>query len=162
WDGKPPKTGGTGAIAREACAGGIPVVWLTTKDEAPPRLITQIDSGGPRASGADRTETELTDALVAVFAAPAPSSDPSSAPAGLPTARGNPPRLCPAYAAPRRTATGGRPRFVLPLPSFAQRSHDWDSFLGEAPPATDLHARIRRVLLPRCAWADTLAVYYSQ
>ena len=165
WDGKPPKTGGTGAIAREACAGGIPVVWLTTQDEAPPRLITQIDSGGPRASSADCTETELTDALVAVFAAPAPSSDPSSARAGLErylTERWKPRCLFTAYDALRRIANGRRPRFVLPLPSFGQRSHDWDSFLGEAPPATDLHARIRRVLLPRCAWADTLAVYYSQ
>jgi hypothetical protein len=40
WDGKPPKAGGTGAVVREAAAGGIPVVWLSTENDEPPRLIT--------------------------------------------------------------------------------------------------------------------------
>src|SRR5207247_1537601 len=37
WDGKPPKTGGTGAFAKNAFEGGIPVVWLSTHDDQPPR-----------------------------------------------------------------------------------------------------------------------------
>src|SRR5262252_3357893 len=30
WDGKPPRPAGTGSIAREAVAAGIPVIWLST------------------------------------------------------------------------------------------------------------------------------------
>src|SRR5262245_28469721 len=65
WDGKPPKTGGTGAIAREAFTGGIPVVWLSTEQDAPPRLITSFsDEGVPTASNADCTTSELQTALI--------------------------------------------------------------------------------------------------
>ena len=86
WDGKPPKIGGTGAIAREAFTGGIPVVWLSTVEDAPPRLITRFsDDGAPTASSADCTKSELQAALIPIFAAPAAAShdEPDSAGAGL-------------------------------------------------------------------------------
>src|SRR6267142_128598 len=41
WDGKPAKAAGTGAVVREAAAGGIPVIWLSTGSEGPARLITR-------------------------------------------------------------------------------------------------------------------------
>ena len=46
WDGEAPKPGGTGAIAREAFEGRIPVVWISTIEDRPPRLITEFDDGG--------------------------------------------------------------------------------------------------------------------
>ncbi len=167
WDGKPPKTGGTGAIAREAFTGGIPAVWLSTVEDVPPRLITGFsDSGDPTASSADCTQSELTAALIPIFAAPSAAShdEPDSTGAGLARYLGEawrPRCLFTAYDALRRVATRQLPRLYLPLPSFEQRCRDWDSFLQSAPQALDLHRRIRDVLLPRHAWADTLALYYS-
>src|SRR5262249_25593077 len=82
WDGKPPEAGGTGAVAREAVSGGIPVVWLSTQDEAPPRLITDFAADGtPAAAATDCTRSELMAALVAILAPPSRPS--SSARAGL-------------------------------------------------------------------------------
>src|SRR5690349_11147160 len=51
WDGKPAKAAGTGTVVREAAAGGIPVIWLSTEDEVPPRLITRAPTmGDPQAA----------------------------------------------------------------------------------------------------------------
>jgi hypothetical protein len=165
WDGRPPNPGGTGAVTREAVAGGIPVVWLATEHEEPPRLITRFAAdGAPATSGSDCTKTELMDALALIFAPPARDHQSSSARAGLERylAEGWKDRcLFAGYDALRRVASRQLPRLVLTFPSFEERCHDWDSFLKSAPDAADLHERIRRVLLPRAIFADTLAVYYS-
>ena len=84
WDGKPPKAGGTGAVVREAAAGGIPVVWLSTEDEAPPRLITRTPTDGdPQAAAFEWNDTALTAVLAPDLAAPERSPAPNSARAGL-------------------------------------------------------------------------------
>ena len=66
WDGEPPQPGGTGAIAREAFDGHIPVVWLMTTEDLPPRLITGFDddeqSGRARRRLHRRTALERADA----------------------------------------------------------------------------------------------------
>jgi len=160
WDGKPPRTGGTGAVVREAAAGGIPVVWLSAQDDAPARLIMHMPTAGdPQASASECTEAALLATLTAAFAAPT-----RSARAGLERYLGERwKRRCwfTAYDALRRVARGRLPRLTLPLPSFERRCHDWDSFLASAPSAAGLRERIGHVLAPRHAWADTLAVYYS-
>jgi hypothetical protein len=166
WDGKPPKPGGTGAIAREASAGGIPVVWLSTEGDTPPRLITHFTRETPTTSDRDCSTAELTAALAPIFVPPARSSGhrPDVARAGLERFLGEtwkPRCLFTAYDTLRRVANGRLPRLVLPLPSFAERCRDWDSFLKTSPQALDLQERIRRVLLPRYAFTDALAVYYS-
>src|SRR5882724_6340361 len=64
WDGKPPKAGGTGAVVREAAAGGIPVIWLSTENEAPPRLITRTPTiGDPQTAASPYTDAALAAAL---------------------------------------------------------------------------------------------------
>jgi len=60
WDGTPPKPGGTGALAKEAHEGGVPVVWISTGSDHTPRLISDFDdSGDPIAADADCTEGPL-------------------------------------------------------------------------------------------------------
>ena len=168
WDGEPPKPGGTGAVAREAFDGGIPVVWLLTTEDRTPRLITGFDlAGNPVAPDADCTDGPLASALMPVFAAPAPTA--------LGDARGSA-RNClerflaerwrgrfyfSAYDLLQRIATLRRPRPIIRAPAFELRRAEWDSFLAAAPDADNLQARLRDVLLPRFIWADTLAVHFS-
>jgi hypothetical protein len=165
WDGKPPKAGGTGAVVREAAAGGIPVVWLSTENEAPARLITRAPAiGEPQAAASQWTDAALAAALAPDLTAPEPSPAPDSARAGLERYLGERWKRrswFTAYDALRRVARGLMPRLTLPLPSFEQRCRDWDSFLASVPAAANLRERIGAVLAPRHAWADTLAVHYS-
>jgi hypothetical protein len=166
WDGKPPKAGGTGAVVREAAAGGIPVVWLSTENEGPARLIIRTPAiDDPHAATSECNDAALTAALAPDLAAPERSPAPDSARAGLERYLAEHWRRrswFTAYDALRRVAHGLMPRLTLPLPSFEQRCRDWDSFLASAPAAANLRERIGAVLAPRHAWADTLAVHYSQ
>jgi hypothetical protein len=91
WDGKPPRVAGTGAIARQALDGGIPVVWIATDDNHSrvrkdqhsannklasaedhiPRLIVRFDENGdPDAPETDCTNGSLAAAVQRVFALP--------------------------------------------------------------------------------------------
>jgi hypothetical protein len=47
WDGEPPKPGGSGAVAREACERNIPVVWLATGGDFPIALIEAFRDDKP-------------------------------------------------------------------------------------------------------------------
>src|SRR5262245_39809477 len=47
WDGEPPKPGGTGAVARDACERGMPVVWLATGEDFPISLIESFRDDKP-------------------------------------------------------------------------------------------------------------------
>ena len=47
WDGEDPKPGGTGAIVKEACEGGISVVWLSTDSDREPVRIERFEGGTP-------------------------------------------------------------------------------------------------------------------
>jgi hypothetical protein len=166
WDGKPPKAGGTGAVVREAAAGGIPVIWLSTENEGPARLITRTPVvGDPQAAASQCTDAALVAALAPNLTAPGPSSTLDSTRVGLERYLGERWKRrtwFTAYDALRRVASGRLPRIALSLPSLEQRCRDWDSFLTSAPTATNLRERIGAVLAPRHAWADTLAVHYSQ
>ena len=72
WDGMPPDPGGTGALAKEAHQGGVPVIWLSTMGNNPtPRLITEFDEHDiPIAPNADCTEGPLKSALRPIFNGP--------------------------------------------------------------------------------------------
>jgi hypothetical protein len=175
WDGRPPQPGGTGAIAREAFAGGIPVVWLAVGEARPPRLITEFDhQGTPIAADADCTAGSLTQVLSALVSAPrAAGNSTQGSTQGSPqdTARASLDRylgerwrsrsVFAAYDGLRRVATRRLPRLFVPHTPFDQRRHDWDAFLQSAPDATDMAERVTNVLLPRFIWADTLAVHFS-
>jgi len=165
WDGKPPKAGGTGAVVREAAAGGIPVIWLSTENDEPPRLITRTPTlSDPQAAAFEWNDTALTAVLAPDLAVPERSPTPDSARAGLERYVGEywkQRTWFTAYDALRRVARGLMPRIALSLPSLEQRCRDWDSLLAAAPAATNLRERISAVLAPRHAWADTLAIHYS-
>jgi len=165
WDGKPAKAAGTGAVVREAAAGGIPVIWLSTEAEAPPRLIARAPTAGdPQAAAYEWNDTALTAVLAPDLAAPERSTAPDSARAGLErylAERWRRRNWFTAYDGLRRVARGLMPRLMLVQPTFEERCRDWDSFLASAPAAANLSERIGAVLAPRHAWADTLAVHYS-
>jgi hypothetical protein len=167
WDGTQVKPGETGAIAKKAHEGGIPVIWLSTIIERPPRLIADFDEkGGPIASEADCTEGPLISALKPIF--DGPSVDPghfSRAPqdALIEYYRETWRSHCCfiVYDFLTRIASLRRPRAVIRLRPFVEQGSDWNTFFHSAPSADKLVDRIRQVLLPRFVWADTLAVYFS-
>lgn len=168
WDGLPPKPGGTGAIAREAHVGGIPVVWIAARDTREPRLIVGFGlDGTPQADAGDCTQETLCPVLLEIVGPPEidkADAREGASPAGLKRYLGERWRrycMFPAYDALRRVALGTLPRLLISYPSFDQRTHDWDEFMKCAPDANSLHARINSVLLPRYVWADTLAVHFS-
>jgi len=165
WDGKPAKAAGTGAVVREAAAGGIPVIWLSTETDAPPRLIARAPTAGDAEAAAfEWNDTALTAVLAPDLAAPERSPAYDSARAGLErylAERWRRRNWFSAYDALRRVARGLMPRLWLLQPSFDERCRDWDSFLASAPAAANLREHIGAVLVPRHAWADTLAVHYS-
>jgi hypothetical protein len=164
WDGRPPKTGGTGALAREAVDGGIPVVWLSTReDPLVPRLITEFDrAGAPVRSDADCTKGPLTEKLMEIFAGPlAAEHEQRQGLDGFCAERW--PQACylPFYDLLKRCANLQRPRFVIRSNPYDKRLHEWDKFIGVAPAAGPLQQRIKDILMPRYVWSDSLAVHFS-
>jgi hypothetical protein len=166
WDGFPPRRGGTGAVARQASAEGIPVIWISTRDDRDPLLIAGFDEqGAPVASPAALKEHALAAVLKGAFSVPAGSSR-EAAPGSIGLSdylRERWPRRVSlsAYDALCRLAGGRLPRLAPIQRSLTERAHDWSAFLQSAPQANDLRERLIGILLPRAAWADALAVHYS-
>jgi len=187
WDGKPPGVAGTGAIARHAFDGGIPVIWIkadhkrtsATKNEHSasnarvsathnvPRLIVGFhENGDPDTPDTDCTSGSLEGALQEIFALPSKMARVSrkSPRARLhdfyeESWRGF--TIWSTYDILKRVANFQIPRLVIPIEPFDKRCSEWNYFIAAAPVATDLTARFRNVLLSRYVWADTLAVYFS-
>jgi Protein of unknown function (DUF4231) len=177
WDGKAPKVGGTGALARSAFEGGIPVVWLSTTDNAPPRLITGLGPRGPTTAGADCTKGPLLAALLPIFSVGASAAGR----AGRRSARGRLARFLRERWRPRcysfvydllkRIVSLRLPRLVIKSRSLEERRKDWDKFIADAPHTGDpsrgdidrgnLRSKLGPVLLERYAWADALAEHYA-
>jgi hypothetical protein len=166
WDGHPPRTAGTGAMARHALEGGIPVVWIATEHDHVPRLIDKFDERGhPIAPQVDCTKGPLLAVLRSILDGPSAVADgPISPRGGLQEFYRQAWRECcrlPFFDMLKRGASHQRPRWTIPLLSFDDRRGEWASFLKDAPDAFDLRGCIDDVLLPRYLWADTLAIYYS-
>ena len=166
WDGRPPSPGGTGEMVRKAHSAGIPVLWLSTRDDRAPRLLMGFDSAGdPVAADADCTERALLDKLAPIFSMPGgESADGRQSPTGTERFLAEGWRAgCSfvVYDAIKRVANRQMPRLTIAFKPLQQRLGEWEQFIALTPPTKDLHERIRSVLLPRYLWADTLAVYYS-
>jgi hypothetical protein len=165
WDGFPPRRGGTGAVARQACAEGIPVIWISTREDRHPLLIAGFDEqGAPVVSPAALTEHTIATALEAAFSVPARATRIGSGSIRLADyLREQWPRRfsLSAYDVLCRLAGGRLPRFALIQRSPTERAHDWSAFLQSAPQVNDLREGLIGILLPRAAWADALAVHYS-
>lgn len=166
WDGEAPKPGGTGAIAQEACDGGVPVVWIATGGDQGVSLIASFDDGKPVRAREAWSAQALQRSLDPILAAP---------PADAFGQRSQRQRLDQFYAetwpAPTRASsfdllkrwtTGQRPlRLTIPTEPCAAMVARFSEFVDEAPAAGTLSQRLKDVLAPRHAWADALAVKFS-
>jgi hypothetical protein len=176
WDGKTPKTGGTGALARQAYEEGIPVVWLATLGDPTPHLIVRFEKDGrPKEGAADCTEGPLLEALKLVFNVPgAAEGREAKAPVHAHRfleERWHPRCYCMVYDFLKQIASMKMPRLAVPFRSFAERCQEWDEFLNAAPVSSEpaysghdggtLRSRVKSILLERFIWADTLAEFYA-
>ncbi len=167
WDGRPPKTGGTGAIAKNAFEGGIPVVWLSTAEEHPPRLIRGFDKrGDPIAPEADCTSGPLQATLQDMLAPPSQTvrgarRSARSALAQFYREHWRASCYFPVFDLLKRVANRQPLRFVIRSDPFETLLRGWDKFITDAPDADNLRRRLREVLVPRYVWADALAIYFS-
>ena len=69
WDGERPKPGGTGAVARDARDGGIPVVWIATGGDHPIALIESFRDDQPVRAAERWSEQTLQATLDPILAA---------------------------------------------------------------------------------------------
>jgi hypothetical protein len=167
WDGKEPKPGGTGAIAQKACEGGIPVAWIATGDERPPALIESFRNDQPVRSAVEWGEQMLMAALDPILAAPSSDSfgGRHSARARLDqfyAERWRPTCWAPGFDLLKRWTSGQRPlRLAIPSEPITALEADFNQLVDDAPDAGALSRRLRDMLAPRYAWADSLAVYFS-
>jgi hypothetical protein len=168
WDGEAPKPGGTGAIVREALDGGIPVVWLATGGEHPIALIESFKNEQPVRAFDEWSERVLQTRLAPILSAPSPDR----------AGRRRSPRTrlehyysetwptssrASGFDLLRRLATRQRPlRLTIPAASQAELAANVTKLVGDAPDAGALSQRLRDVVAPRHAWADALAVQFSQ
>lgn len=167
WDGKSAKVGGTGALARRAFEGGIPVVWISTAEDRIARLVSFDESGQPNAADVDCMDGPLQAALKPIFGAVTDDHGLGRRSVGARlqnflTEKWR--RRCyfTAYDFLKRAANARMPRVAIPLPSFEDRSREWAEFIAAAPDVENLRNKLKSVLLPRFLWADALAVYYSE
>jgi hypothetical protein len=179
WNGKPPGVAGTGAIARHALDGDIPVVWIATDENHSrvrknqriandklasaedhiPRLIVRFDENGdPDAPETDCTDGSLAAAIQRVFALP---QSPHAQLHDFYNESWRSLTLWFVYDILKRIANLQKPRLIVRADPFDKCCANWDRFLTLAPRVPDLTARVREILLPRYVWADSLAVYFS-
>lgn len=167
WDGQPPRTAGTGAMAKHAFENGIPVIWVSTKQDVVPRLIKGFDERGrPIAPQVDCIRGPLAAVLQSILGGPSTTTGEAriSARGALQDfykERWRQRCYLPLFDLLKRFASGQKLRYVIRLPSFADACQEWKGFLTDTPEADDLRGRVGNVLLPRYAWADSLAVYFS-
>ena len=164
WDGSEPKPGGTGAVAQEACNGGIPVIWIATGGDQPLALVPSFNNDKPvRAAWSGEALQARLDPILA-----APSADTFGE--RSPRARLEQfyaetwpgPSHASSFDLLKRWTTGQRP-LQLTIPARSQESlvANFAEFVDEAPAAGNLSQRLKDVLAPRHAWADALAVHFS-
>jgi hypothetical protein len=167
WDGEAPKPGGTGAIAKEACEGGIPVVWIPTGGEQPISLIAAFKDDQPLRAAEDWSEATLKGALDPILAAP--SAD-AFGRRRSPLARleqfygeaWRPFTRASTFDLIKRWTTGQRPvRLTVPSAPIETLEANFKELVEDAPDAGPLSQRLKDMVAPRYAWADHLAVHFS-
>jgi hypothetical protein len=171
WDGRAPKTGGTGALAKQAYDAGIPVVWLSTLGDPSPRLIASFNNSKPVPGGADCTRGPLLHALMPIFSvSDAPHLGHADASLTRPhrffRERWHARSYLPVFDFFKQLATPRVPRLAIRFPGLSERRDEWDRFIDAAPETGtldrgDLRSKLKTVLLERFAWVDSLANYYA-
>jgi hypothetical protein len=165
WDGAEAKPGGTGAVAQEACNGGIPVIWIATGGDQPLAFIESFSDDKPVRAGEAWSERALQSALDPTLAGPAADSLGRAPRARLEQFYGETwpgATRASSFDLLKRWTTGQRPlRVTIPAPSRDALIASFSEFVDDAPKAGSLSQRLKDKVAPRHAWADALAVHFS-
>lgn len=170
WDGGASRgRGGTREILDEAVRRGTPVIWIHATEacaaalwdgttafplpdievpggQAPPQLAQVMNAALAPPAGGDRADSEAAGRLAAFL-----HGEPWSAPWWVG-----------GYDVMLWLATGRPLRLFDKGPSVADRSGEWNDYLGALPPNGGLASRMRDVLLARFLWADHVAGQYGK
>jgi hypothetical protein len=157
WDGeKAAGKGGTAETVALALVAGIPVVWLSTMRDQPPRLLRDIREAALHSTEA-RAPT-IADAVDQVFALGGMAAE------RLDVFLGEPWRpYCRwiAYDALRRFPLSWRWRWRIPARDLPEIKKEWEGITAQMPVKGGFRSRIEEILLPRFAAADMLASHFS-
>lgn len=171
WDGQPEEgPGGTAQVVRSAVALGIPVVWISTRQQVFPTLVDAIQTDGkPIAPLADCLRGRLGEKVRAIVALPAGAAHDAHGPSVSVEKRvadflgetWPEPSRWTAYDRFKRWVEQKPQRSRVPVESFDSIVEEWTNFTQKAPQAGALATQIRSTLAKRYAWADVLAVDYA-
>ena len=173
WDGlREDGPGGTAEVVRGALNAGIPVVWISTIDDSVPRMVMDVDDKArPMAPNASALEGSLKTAISTIVSVPEVAAKPGHAKHN-PNAKERlddffretwPKSTCwVVYDLFKRSMEGSGLRWVVTAEPRQQAQARLEPFVGDSPmEAGALRDRVRGILAPRYAWADSLAVERS-
>jgi hypothetical protein len=173
WDGRREEgAGGTAEVVRGALDAGIPVVWISTVERAPARLIKELDDDmAPVTRDVDFSLGSLRAALSTVVSIPLSAPEPAHG-APNPSARGRladffgetwpKPNYSVMYDLFKRCMERKSLRWRITPPTPEKAEGELEAFINATPPAAaTFRDRIRAVVSPRYAWADQLAIERS-
>jgi hypothetical protein len=172
WDGRPEDgKGGTAEVVRAAVAANIPTVWIHSLNDTFGRMIEGIDDDGlVVAPAADCCKGPLREAIEAIVGFPADNAEALSIGdvehisdrLRAYSAEIWPSHCCwIVYDAFKRGIGGKLPRLQVISENAEGYRARWAPAPEDDPAAGPLRDRLERLLLPRYAWADSLAVAYS-
>jgi hypothetical protein len=173
WDGeRKAGPGGTQEIVSHALESGVPVVWIRSDRDEPPALIVGSDRLG-NTSRVTATTAAIAGAIASLMTLPPAGAHPS--PAGRESTKAAARAPLADFLAEKWRPTcrwvvfdslKRFPRFwtwrsSIPMRSPSDYRADWSRFLAGQPGDANFSVRLAETLLPRYAWADSLAIYFS-
>lgn len=172
WDGRREEgAGGTAEVVRGAVNAGIPVLWVSTFEDVPARLVHETGGDARPITEATGKPRTLRDALSTIVAVPASSPEPGhghrhpSAQQRLRDFFGESwpaPTRSVSYDLFKRWKEGKTLRWKIEPPTLENAKAQLEPFLKATPDtALELRERIRDTIAPRYAWADQLAIERS-
>jgi len=172
WNGKPAEgRGGTAEIISRAIDSNIPIIWIHSEKDVPPKLL-RTDPMGPRDPAqipADDLTSDAFHALLRTMVLPPPdperrvSRPPSKRLADYCSERQVSFTLTIFYALLQAVLLVRRPRVSdFRVPDFiAATSGQWQTYWRLLPPiSAPARDKLSSILEPAFAWADGLASYY--
>jgi hypothetical protein len=157
WDGeKAAGKGGTAETVALALVAGIPVVWLSTTPDQPPRLLRDIREIAPQSVEARApTIADAVKQALALSDIAAEQLDRFLNEPWRPYCRWI------AYDALRRFPLSWRWRWRIPARDVSETKREWEGITSQTPVKGGFRSRIEGILLPRFAAADMLASHFS-
>ncbi len=170
WDGlESPLRGGTHDVVVKAVENGIPVVWISSNEDRAPWLLSRPEDFERETDPADALDGPLQDAISQLLR---PSSRPND---WLPSNEAPVEQRLRSFFAedwrdncywfPYECLKRGwrvwRWTTRIPMTTLAEERAQWEPFVLRAPDGGGLCDRLEEILLPRFAFADAQAIYYS-